>query len=103
MTASFIVLVQLSESTRLFMSTTSAGLGITVAACIFSIVFLYAIICCFRKKHPTNMYLLFGFTACETWMVGGLTAFYSSNIVILAGLATALTTIALTVYAMRTK
>lgn len=36
-------------------------------------------------------------------MVGGLTARYQPDVVILAGLATALVTIALTVYAMRTK
>lgn len=36
-------------------------------------------------------------------MVGSLTAAYERDIVILAGLATALTTIALTIYAMKTK
>ena len=72
-------------------------------ALVGSMVFLYAIICCFRKKAPTNFYLLLGFTACETYMVGGITAQYDPNIVIMAGLATALVTIALTIYAFRTK
>jgi len=43
------------------------------------------------------------FTACETWMIGGLTAQYDKNTVIMAGAATALVTISLTVYAMNTK
>merc|ERR1712046_227244 len=74
-----------------------------MGAAIMSIVFLFMIVCCFRKKTPHNYYLLFAFTACETYMVGGLTSRYSSDLVILAGLATALVTIALTIYAMRTK
>jgi len=49
------------------------------------------------------MILLMIFTACEAWMVGGLTAQYDKNTVIQAGAATALITIALTVYAMNTK
>ena len=39
---------------------------------------------------------------CEIYMVGGLTAQYTSKVVILAGLSTALVVIALTVYAMKT-
>lgn len=39
---------------------------------------------------------------CETYMVGGITAKYDPNTVMLAGLSTALCTIALTVYAWKT-
>ena len=49
------------------------------------------------------MILLMAFTACEAWMVGGLTAQYDKTTVIQAGAATALITISLTVYAMNTK
>lgn len=100
MTTAFIILVQSVNSMRKF-SMRNPAVGIVAA--VFSLVFLYAIICCFRKKAPTNFYLLLGFTVCETYMVGSLTAQFPPDIVILAGLATALTTIALTIYAMRTK
>mmetsp|Transcript_21676 Transcript_21676/g.33380 ORF Transcript_21676/g.33380 Transcript_21676/m.33380 type:complete len:160 (-) Transcript_21676:38-517(-) len=60
------------------------------------------IICCYGRKAPLNYYLLFGFTACETFMVGTLTAMYDTKVVVMAGLATALVTIALTAYAMKT-
>lgn len=100
MTAAFILLVQLSKGVKLFMMN-SPGIAITCA--VLTIVFMFMIICCFRKKHPHNIILLFLFTACESYMIGGLTAAYNQDTVILAGLTTALVTIALTVYAMRTK
>jgi len=82
---------------------TQTGVALGIVAVVFNLVFLYAIICCFRKQAPLNYYLLLGFTICESYMVGSLTASFSPDIVVLAGLATALTTIALSVYAMRTK
>ena len=102
LTTAFIVLVQMSSAFLKFMMS-STGLVITIVAAVMNIVFLYAIICCFRKKAPLNFYLLLGFTLCESWMVAGFTAGFPAKLVILAGLATALTTIALTIYAMRTK
>ena len=50
-----------------------------------------------------NFILLAAFTLCEAWMVAGITCFYSKEEVILAGAATGLTTLALTIYAVRTK
>jgi len=50
-----------------------------------------------------NFVLLTAFTLCEAWMVAGITCFYHKEEVILAGAATALTTLALTIYAIRTK
>merc|ERR1712224_185837 len=50
-----------------------------------------------------NLILLGLFTMCGSYMVAGITAQYPDNVVIMAALATALVTIALTVYAMRTK
>jgi FtsH-binding integral membrane protein len=85
------------------MMTDPTSYGITIFACIMSIVLMFAIVCCFGRKAPINMILLMIFTACEAWMVGGLTAQYDKNTVIQAGAATALITIALTVYAMNTK
>lgn len=77
--------------------------GLYIAAAILSIVLCISIVCCFGRQAPLNYILLFGFTVCETYMVGGITAQYEKGIVVTAGLATALVTIALTVYAMTTK
>jgi len=60
------------------------------------------IVCCFGRQSPINMILLFLFTLCESWMVAGITSVYPPDIVMVAGAATALTTIALTIYALRT-
>ena len=64
---------------------------------------MFAIVCCFGRSHPTNYILLAIFTVCETYLVGATTAEYDQKTVMMAGAATAAATIALTVYAMRTK
>ena len=61
------------------------------------------IVCCFGRTHPTNYILLLIFTVCETYLLGAITADYDSKTVMMAGAATAAATIALTIYAMRTK
>ena len=103
-TTLFIVLSQVSEPVNHFMIY-SPGLSITCA--VLSIVTCFMIVCCFGRKHPTNLILLLIFTICESYMVAGLTAIYKDvgqgDAVMLAGLSTALVTIALTVYAMKTK
>jgi len=80
-----------------------ANFAITLAACVGSIVTMFMIVCCCGRSHPTNYILLFIFTICETWMVGGLTSRYEPKVVMMAGSATAAATIALTIYAMKTK
>jgi len=100
-TAAFILFVQLYRNT--FVDFMIANVGITIFACVGSIITSIMIICCFGRSHPTNYVLLFIFTICETYMVGGITAGYEPKIVMMAGAATAAATIALTVYAMRTK
>ena len=72
--------------------------------CLFGSIFsLFAVICCFGKSYPTNYILLFIFTFCESYMLGGFTSNFSSHNVITATLGTALVTVALTLYAMTTK
>jgi len=78
-------------------------MALYIACAIGSIVTCIAIVCCFGRQTPINYILLLVFTVCETVMVGGITARYDRNTVMMAGAATALTTVALTVYAMRTK
>ena len=99
-TTAFIILVQTSSATNDFVQ---ANPGLYITCAIFSIVFCIMIVCCFGRTAPVNMVLLFLFTICESYMVGGLTSFYPRDIVCVAGAATALTTTALTIYAMRTK
>lgn len=70
---------------------------------IIAFVVSIVLICCYGRSVPINYILLFIFTFCESWAVAGLTAYYDKNTVMLAGGATALTTVALTIYAWRTK
>lgn len=77
--------------------------GLYIAAAVLSIVLFCMIICCFGRQHPTNLILLGLFTLCESHMVAGITSRYDDKVVIMAALATALVTISLTIYAMRTK
>lgn len=100
MTCAFIALVQTSPSVNDF---ASRNFALAICAAVGAIVSAIVLICCFRRQSPHNYILLFIFTACETYMVGGLTARYDQKLVILAGLVTALVVIALTIYAMRTK
>jgi len=75
LTAAFIAIVQVSDKMKLFFKT-NTGVGLSVTACIMSMVFMCMIVCCFRKKTPHNYVLLFLFTICESYMIGGLTARY---------------------------
>lgn len=100
LTSAFIFLVQSDYHVRNFCIVNNA---IAIIACVLSLVFLFMLVCCFHRSHPINYALLFGFTVCETYMVGGLTASYDPKTVMMAGLATALVSISLTIYAMKTK
>ena len=77
--------------------------GLTLTCLFGSIISLCAVICCFGKSYPANYILLFVFTFCESYMLGGFTSNFSSRNVITATLGTALVTVALTFYAMTTK
>jgi len=101
-TAAFIALVQTQLSLREFFFT-GAGVMVYLACFVGYIVFAIMIFCCYGRVAPLNLYLLAGLTVCLTVMTGGITADYPKEIVLIAGGATALTTIALTVYAFNTK
>ena len=64
---------------------------------------MFMIICCYGRQYPINFALLAAFTFCEAYMIGGLTSRYSPNSVMSAGLATALVSVSLTIYAYKTK
>mmetsp|Transcript_24733 Transcript_24733/g.38508 ORF Transcript_24733/g.38508 Transcript_24733/m.38508 type:complete len:226 (-) Transcript_24733:55-732(-) len=103
-TAGLIVAAQTSSDVNRFMITNSA---MSITAAFLSLFTCIALVCCFGRKAPHNLILLFLFTLCESYMVAGLTAFYKDagqgDAVILAGLSTMLVTISLTIYAFRTK
>jgi FtsH-binding integral membrane protein len=100
MTAAFIAAVQYFKPLGVFVS---GNFPLAIGACVGALVFCFMIICCFPRTHPTNLILLFLFTICETYSIGGLTADFSTKVVVQAGLVTALVTISLTIYAFRTK
>lgn len=56
-----------------------------------------------RHKHPTNLFLLAGFTAAEGILVGAITSQYQMPAILLAVGLTAAITVGLTAYAMQTK
>jgi len=71
-----------------------------------SLGFLFA--CqCYKDTHPTNLYLLGGFTVSMAWSVGVVCAQYAAHgygmIVLQAVFLTASVTAALTVYTLRSK
>ena len=76
-----------------------------IPAFIFAIVIEIAIVCCrsLARRVPINFILLALFTISFSFIVAFCTVPYDAAAVIQAGGATALTTIALTVYAWRTE
>lgn len=93
-------MVQYSEGMRKF---ASHAIWLQLLAAVGSITTMCMIICCYGRTVPLNFILLTIFTLCEGFMVATITARYDTKTVVTAGLATALTTISLTIYAMFTK
>ena len=79
--------------------------GVYFAALALQIVFMIALVC-FRenaRKVPLNYVLLAAFTVCETYLVGTISSFYSTNSVLIAfGICVGMT-LALTAVAWQTK
>lgn len=78
---------------------------LTILAAVFMLITLYALGCykSVARSVPTNYILLFIFTACETYLVMGVTTFYDPQLVMAAAILTAVTVGALAVYAVTTK
>ncbi|AOA65142.1 Bax inhibitor 1, involved in apoptosis [Komagataella phaffii CBS 7435] len=55
------------------------------------------------KSYPYNLFLLLGFTICESYGIGMVTSLYDSNIVLQAILLTLVTFIGLTLFTIQTK
>ena len=103
-TAAFITFVQLKDvdEKQAFLANSAFWL---VPAFVVSIFIEIAILCCrnVARRVPVNYIMLLVFTLAFSFLVAAVTVPYSPDIVIQAGGATALTTIALTVYALTTK
>ena len=84
---------------------TDAAYGALIGCSVLAMVIQCALLCCMKvaRKSPTNYILLFGFTACWTFIVGAISAQYDPNTVLTAALLTALITVTLSVYACFTK
>lgn len=100
LTCLLIFMVQTNDSLREFCQ---KAFWLQALAAVGSLTTMCMIVCCYGRAVPINFILLTIFTLCEGFMVATITARYDPKTVLLAGLATALTTISLTVYAMFTK
>jgi FtsH-binding integral membrane protein len=91
------------ESTRTFVLSTPS---MFYTAMFLPIGFIFALMC-YKDKHPMNMYILGGFTLCESYTVGVICAMYYANgmgmIVLQALMLTAAIFISLTAYTLTTK
>ena len=71
---------------------------------VIALITMCVIICTdYGRRVPHNYILCAIFTTCEGYAIAGVTAVYEDETVILAGLETALVSIALTIYAMYSK
>jgi FtsH-binding integral membrane protein len=80
--------------------------GIFYSALFLPIGFIFALQC-YKNQHPTNLYLLGGFTLCEAYTVGVICAIYQEQglgvIVLQALILTAAVFSSLTAYVFVTK
>lgn len=95
-----IAAVQLDDGLREYCLTNP---GVHLLCTVIAIAAMCAIICCYGRSHPTNLILCGVFTLAEGYCVAGLTAAYPRDLVVTAGIATALISISLTIYAFYTK
>jgi len=102
-TAAMCALFMFNASAQSFVLHSPSMLMLTFIA---SFAFLFA--ChCYKDNHPTNLYLLGGFTVSMAWSVGVVCAQYQAHgygmIVLQAVFLTASVTAALTVYTLKSK
>lgn len=76
-----------------------------ILAFVLTFVIIIVLACCpdFRRKSPMNFVLLFVFTLCEGFLLGGVSGHYDKDEVLMAVGITAIVTLALTVFAFQTK
>ena len=101
-TTLFIFWAMSSDGFRSWMADNSWFL---IVCCVMTILIIIPLICCkkFARKVPTNYFLLFGFTVCESFLIANFTAQYEPVYVLSAMLLTAGVTFGITLYALTTK
>ena len=89
------------SSVQQFVLSTPAMLWIAI---IMTFVFLFiGSPPCYGRHHPTNLIALFGFTICESYIVGYTCLFYNSAIVLMACGITLSTFVGLTLFVVHSK
>ena len=101
-TFGFVLIFSLSEGSKIWARQNS---GLLILAFICSIISLCTLACCgsVRRQFPHNFICLGIFTLAQAFLLGIMTAFYKTNIVVLAVLMTAVVCVGLTIFAMQTK
>lgn len=72
---------------------------------LISFVILIVITCAgeMRRKHPHNLIALFSFTVAESLMLAAITVMFDTQVVLVAGVMTAVICLSLTLFAFQTK
>jgi len=97
LTLGVVLLCTLHESVRAFVRANTSLLIVTV---VFSFVFLILLICVpsLRRTAPINLILLGGFTLCEGYLLGVISAMYTTSSVIQALIIVTFITVGLTIF-----
>ena len=98
----FVMLFSLSSGAKSF---ARGNPSLVIVAMVVGIGTMLVLGCCgdTRRKFPLNFILLSLFTLAESFMLGSLSAFYQTKIVLLAVLLTAVVCIGITIFAFQTK
>ncbi|OSX80822.1 hypothetical protein BU14_0032s0079 [Porphyra umbilicalis] len=104
LTVAVAAVFMLSDSVRHFVI--AANGPMTIVGLIATLGFLFALMA-YKDKHPLNLYLLAGFTAAESYMVGTVCAIYQEqgigDLVLEAFALTMLVFVSLTIYCFVSK
>lgn len=102
LTAAITAAFVLSNSVKMFVAANSWVL-ITSVIASFALILTMSFWEAGRRRHPTNIILLFLFTLCEGILVGAVSATYDTNVVLMAAGVTTAVVAGLTLFAMQTK
>lgn len=99
-TFGFVLIFVLNEDTKYW---AAKNIGLLYLAFGVGIVSMLTLACCgnVRRKFPMNFVCLGIFTLAQSFMLGFITAFYKTQIVMLAVAMTAVVCIGLTIFAMQ--
>lgn len=101
-TFGFVLIFVLNDDSKKWAARNS---GLLILAFVVSIASMCSLACCgsMRRKFPHNFICLGIFTLAQSFLLGFVTAFYKTDIVMLAIAMTAAVCITLTIFAFQTK